>query len=203
MDTTISAYHSADCPEVIRGVACSGGIGGAGAPHCAPGRTTHCALRTRAFPSAVVYASASHSAMHTPVDVTGFEPAKASLQNLGLPNLLSTHPTILFWLGNRRPSGGRTDALCRLECQRFSECTPRAAIRVSVITSWEAAYPPWQHVRRCQCCSYRQLWQHAHSLRAAQRWDCQPERLQRRDDTHPRTYRRKAPRVYSPPLRPI
>ena len=28
MDTTISAYHSADCPEVIRGVACSGGIGG-------------------------------------------------------------------------------------------------------------------------------------------------------------------------------
>ena len=22
------AYHSADCPEVIRGVACSGGIGG-------------------------------------------------------------------------------------------------------------------------------------------------------------------------------
>ena len=24
---------------------------GAGAPHCAPGLTTHCALRTRAFPS--------------------------------------------------------------------------------------------------------------------------------------------------------
>ena len=64
------------------------------------------------FPSVAAYASASHSATHTPVDVTGIEPAKASLQNLGLPNLLSTHPTILFWLGNRRPSGGRTDALC-------------------------------------------------------------------------------------------
>lgn len=25
---------------------------------------------------------------------------------------LRPHPTILFWLGNRRPSGGRTDALC-------------------------------------------------------------------------------------------
>ena len=32
MDTTISAYHSADCPEVIRGVACSGGIGADGRP---------------------------------------------------------------------------------------------------------------------------------------------------------------------------
>ena len=81
---------------------------GAGALHCAPGRATHCALRTRAFPSVAVYASASHSATHTPVDVTGVEPAKASLQNLGLPNLLGTHPTILFWLGNHRPRGGRT-----------------------------------------------------------------------------------------------
>lgn len=36
------------------------------------------------FPSAVVYASASHSAMHTPVDVTGFEPATACLQSPGL-----------------------------------------------------------------------------------------------------------------------
>lgn len=134
MDTTISAYHSADCPEVIRGVACSGGIGGAGAPHCAPGRTTHCALRTRAFPSAVVYASASHSAMHTPVDVTVFEPAKASLQNLGLPNLLSTHPTILFWLGNRRPSGGRTDALCWPGASGSRGARPEPSF-VSVITS--------------------------------------------------------------------
>lgn len=79
------------------------------------------------FPSAVVYTSASHSAMHTPVDVTGIEPAKASLQNVGLPNLLSTHPTILFWLGNRRPRDGRTDALLLAWYQRFSGCTPRAA----------------------------------------------------------------------------
>lgn len=56
--------------------------------------------------------------MHTPVDVTGVEPAKASLQNLGLPNPLSAHPTILFWLGNLtqwradgRPVAGLTPAV--------------------------------------------------------------------------------------------
>lgn len=48
----------------------------------------------------------------SPVDVTGIEPAKGlCLQGLGL-STFDTHPTILFWLGNRRPSGGRTDALC-------------------------------------------------------------------------------------------
>ena len=84
---------------------------------------THCMCTM--FPSAVVYASASHSAMHTPVDVTGIEPAKASLQNLGLPNLLSAHPTILFWLGNL--TQWRADGRPLLAwCQRFSGCTPRA-----------------------------------------------------------------------------
>lgn len=46
------------------------------------------------------------------------------LQNPGLLPI-STHPTILFWLGNHRPRGGRTPC-CRLECQRFSGCTSRA-----------------------------------------------------------------------------
>ena len=64
--------------------------------------------------------------MHTPSGCDGNRTrAIPGLQNPGLPPI-STHPTILFWLGNRRPSGGRTDALCRLECQRFSGCTPRA-----------------------------------------------------------------------------
>lgn len=76
---------------------------GAGAPHCAPGRYTY---------SAVVYASRFPYAMHTPVDVTGIEPARdLCLQGLGL-STFDTHPTILFWLGNRRPRDGRTDALC-------------------------------------------------------------------------------------------
>ena len=39
---------------------------------------------------------------------------------------LLTHPTILFWLGNRRPRDGRTDALLLAWYQRFSGCTPRA-----------------------------------------------------------------------------
>ena len=52
-----SAYHSADSippggEDGIR-VACSGGIGGAGALHCAPGRAT-CMM----FPSVAAYASA-------------------------------------------------------------------------------------------------------------------------------------------------
>ena len=43
MDTTISAYHSAGINLLPGGVgvndaACSGGLRGAGAPHCAPGR---------------------------------------------------------------------------------------------------------------------------------------------------------------------
>ncbi len=51
-----SAYHAAGIKLLpggvgVNDVACSGGIGGAGASHCAPGLTTHCALRTRAFPS--------------------------------------------------------------------------------------------------------------------------------------------------------
>lgn len=50
---------------------------------------TRYTLRTRttyaqAFPSVAAYASASHSAMHTPVDVTGIEPATACLQSPGL-----------------------------------------------------------------------------------------------------------------------
>lgn len=49
---------------------------GAGAPHCAPGRTIqHTAPRAAVPKYSIVYASASRSAMHTPVDVTGVEPA--------------------------------------------------------------------------------------------------------------------------------
>lgn len=113
-----SAYHSADSippggEDGIR-VACSGGIGGREHPIVLPD-ALHTAHYVRAsVPQCSRLCIRSRSAMHTPVDVTGIEPAKASLQNLGLPNLLSTHPTILFWLGNRRPSGGRTDALCWL-----------------------------------------------------------------------------------------
>lgn len=80
-------------------VACSGGIGGGSTPLCSRTRyTTYCA--SRSGPQYRRLCIRSRSAMHTPVDVTGFEPAKASLQNLGLPNPLSAHPTILFWLGN-------------------------------------------------------------------------------------------------------
>lgn len=72
-----------------------------GALHCAPGRTIqHTAPRAAVPKYRVVYASASRSAMHTPVDVTGIEPAKGlCLQGLGL-STFDTHPTILFWLGN-------------------------------------------------------------------------------------------------------
>ena len=106
-----------------------------GALHCAPGRTIqHTAPRAAVPKYRVVYASASRSAMHTPVDVTGIEPARGlCLQDLGL-STFDTHPTILFWLGNRRPRDGRTDALCRLECQRFSECTPRPSLNTGVTT---------------------------------------------------------------------
>lgn len=66
----------------------AGKMRGAGALHCAPGRATR--------PQRSRLCIRSRSVMHTPVDVTGIEPAKASLQNLGLPNLLGAHPTILF-----------------------------------------------------------------------------------------------------------
>ena len=113
-----SAYHAAGIKLLpggvgVNDVACSGGIGGAGALHCAPGRTTHCALRityAQVFPSVAAYASASHSAMHTPSGCDGNRTrAIPGLQNPGLPPI-STHPTILFWLGNL--TQGRTDALC-------------------------------------------------------------------------------------------
>lgn len=58
---------------------------GAGVPHCAPGRTIqHTAPRAAVPKYSIVYASASRSAMHTPVDVTGIEPATACLQSPGL-----------------------------------------------------------------------------------------------------------------------
>lgn len=64
------AYHSADCPEVMRGVACSGGIGGAGALHCASGRTIHTAPRA-AVPKYSSLCIRSRSAMHTPSERDG------------------------------------------------------------------------------------------------------------------------------------
>ena len=79
MDTTISAYHSADCPEVIRGVACSGGIrGGGSTPLCSLCSRTHYTLRTtyaRVPQCSSVYASAPAARCIPQVDVTGIEPA--------------------------------------------------------------------------------------------------------------------------------
>ena len=61
-----------------------------------------------------------------PSGCDGIEPARGlCLQGLGL-STFDTHPTILFWLGNRRPRDGRTDALLLAWYQQFSGCTPRA-----------------------------------------------------------------------------
>ena len=83
---------------------------GAGAPHCAPGLTTHCALRTRAFPSVAL---SMHPLPQRDAYPSGCDGSRTraipGLQNPGLPPI-STHPTILFWLGNL--TQGRTDALC-------------------------------------------------------------------------------------------
>ena len=83
---------------------------GAGAPHCAPGLTTHCALRTRAFPSVAL---SMHPLPQRDAYPSGCDGSRTraipGLQNPGLPPI-STHPTILFGLGNL--TQGRTDALC-------------------------------------------------------------------------------------------
>ena len=56
-------------------VACSGGIGGQGAPHCAPGRATRTALLAQCSPSIAVYVSAPPTARHIPLaSVMGIEP---------------------------------------------------------------------------------------------------------------------------------
>ncbi len=47
---------------------------------------------------------------------------------------LRPHPTIFFWLGNRRPSGGRTDALCWPGASGSRGARPEPSF-VSVITS--------------------------------------------------------------------
>ncbi len=104
MDTTISAYHSADCPEVIRGVACSGGIGGREHSIVFPDVLHDNELSMHPFPQRDAYPSGCDGSRTRAIP---------GLQNPGLPPI-SIHPTILFWLGNRRPSGGRTDALCWL-----------------------------------------------------------------------------------------
>ena len=75
------------------------------------------------FPSAVVYASASHSAMHTPVDVTGFEPATACLQS---PGLSTFDHTLRFFSGWGIIDPGADGRPLLAWCQRFSGCTPRA-----------------------------------------------------------------------------
>ena len=124
-----SAYHAAGIKLLpggvgVNDVACSGGIGGVGAPHCAPGLTTHCALRTRAFPSVAL---SMHPLPQRDAYPSGCDGSRnraiPGLQNPGLPPI-STHPTILFWLGNL--TQGRTDALLPVCDWRFSGCTSRA-----------------------------------------------------------------------------
>ena len=84
---------------------------GAGAPYCAPGLTTHCALRTRAFPSVAL---SMHPLPQRDAYPSGCDGNRTRYGLLAKPWPvdLRPHPTILFCLGNRRPSGGRTDALC-------------------------------------------------------------------------------------------
>ena len=137
-----SAYHAAGIKLLpggvgVNDVACSGGI--RGQEHSIVLPDARYTLRTRttyaqAFPSVAAYASASHSAMHTPSGCDGNRTrAIPGLQNPGLPPI-STHPTILFWLGNRRPSGGRTDALCWPGASGSRGARPEPSF-VSVITS--------------------------------------------------------------------
>ncbi len=73
--------------------------GGAGAPHCAPGRYTY---------SAVVYLSRFPYAMHTSVDVTGIEPATACLQSPGLSTFDHTLRFFSGWGIIDPGMGGRT-----------------------------------------------------------------------------------------------
>ena len=87
----LTAYH----PEVrMVYVACSGGIGGAGALHCAPGRTIHTAPRRAAVPSVSVYASAPAARCIPLASVTGIEPVGHwALEARPFPELT---PMILF-----------------------------------------------------------------------------------------------------------
>ena len=121
-----SAYHAAGIKLLpggvgVNDVACSGGIGGGSTPLCSRTRYT---LRTRttyaqaqAFPSVAAYASASHSAMHTPVDVTGIEPATACLQSPGLSTFDHTLRFFSVWgigdpvVGGRTPFAGLAPAV--------------------------------------------------------------------------------------------
>lgn len=114
MDTTISAYHSADCPEVIRGVACSGGIGGREHSIVFPDVLHDNELSMHPLPQRDAYPSGCDGSRTRAIP---------GLQNPGLPPI-STHPTILFWLGNL--TQGRTDALLPVCDWRFSGCTSRA-----------------------------------------------------------------------------
>lgn len=78
--------------------------------------------------------------MHTPSGCDGNRTrAIPGLQNPGLLPI-STHPTILFWLGNRRPSGGRTDALCWPGASGSRGARPEPSF-VSVITSLPRKQP--------------------------------------------------------------
>ena len=117
-----SAYHSADSippggEDGIR-VACSGGIGGAGAPHCAPGRVTRTAPRATFPRYSRVYVSAPPTARRIPqVDVTGIEPATACLQSPGLSTFDHTLRFFSGWgigdpvVGGRTPFAGLVPAV--------------------------------------------------------------------------------------------
>lgn len=82
----------------VNDAACSGGLrGGRSTPLCS---WTRC---TMMFPNAAVYASRFPYAIHTPVDVTGVEPAATAGCRSGP---IPTHPVILFRITGRRIKPG-------------------------------------------------------------------------------------------------
>lgn len=178
MDTTISAYHSADCPEVMRGVACSGGIGGAGALHCTPGPCyTY---------SAAVYASRFPYVMHTPSECDG----DRTHRSLGLETRPPSRAhTLRFFSGWGIIDPGTDGRPLLVWCQRFSGCTPRAVVLAGGFTAralctWDSFHCP----RRC-------------CRRVGRRYPKLVQCLYIRDSSHcPDTGHKK---FFSPPLRPI
>lgn len=136
-----SAYHSADSippggEDGIR-VACSGGIGGAGAPHCAhcaPGLTTHCALRTRAFPSVALSMHPLPQRDAYPSGCDGNRTRKRPLLARPWPVNLRHTPYDSFLAGESETQWWADGRPLLAWCQRFSGCTPRPSLNTGVTT---------------------------------------------------------------------
>ena len=121
---------------------------GAGALHCAPGRTIQHTAPRAAVPNIAVYASASHSAMHTPAGVAGFEPAR--------PLVLETRPTGCtpydsFLAGESETQWWADGRPLLAWYQRFSGCTPRAAVLAGrFITRALCTWGNFRHPDKCR-----------------------------------------------------